>query len=127
LRNFAENCLSLNTAEKSVDSSCSSLACEEMTSVTRSFRFVLHLAFFFFVKKNKKKRLITFAIGSCACACSHTTHRDHRHTSSVPGILFLSRLQSRLDLSRYDNSEEYTALLLVCVLPVTFWDVNARL
>jgi hypothetical protein len=126
-RNFAENCSSLSVVGESVDSSCITLPVmrQPVKHDGLSWASITYTALSFLYKKNN--RVITFAIGSCARASSHTTHRDHRHTSLIPRISVLSHLQSRLTLSRYDSSKKYTALFLGCILRETFWDVNARL
>lgn len=83
----------LNARAESVDSSCDELTSKH-DSLAAFCAMYSYIALGFLCKRSK--RGITFAIGSSACVPSHTTHRDHRHTSSIPGISVLSRLQSRL-------------------------------
>lgn len=80
---MAENWRSLDVREESVDSSC-----DETTSERHglSSTCTIYIALGFLCKRNK--RVITFAIGSCAWASSHTTHRDHRHTFQFLESLF---------------------------------------
>jgi hypothetical protein len=96
--------------------------CDEITSETRWSRFILHLAFCA-KRTNESSRLQLAHVLAPIPTQPIVTIAIRRQFLETR----FSAISSRLRLSRYDSSEEYTALLLGWILRGTFWDVNARL